>query len=170
MTEEQEINLLRDVKAITDHMKYVDRVFDAARLGEDMILVFQCNESGLYYPSDYVRNWGAPWGDGLGPDVCSESLQSEYDVMPPDISRDIISLDQVMHPLKVSKAQVDAHLVARSIAEANMAVFDHEDFRMRLRAPILRAKQMQNPKGRLGKLRGLSTMEAAWAVKKQGGF
>lgn len=170
MTELQEMELVANVKAITDRLDKVDAVFKAAKLGVDMILVFQCNESGLYYPADYVRNWGMPWGDGLGPDVCSESLQSEYDVPPPEISRDIVSLDQIMHPVKVSKAQVDAHLVERSIAEANMAVFEHEDFRMRLRAPILRTKQMNNPKGRLGKLRGLSTVEAAWATKKAGGF
>lgn len=170
MTEEQEIALLRNVKAITDHMAYVDEVFKAARIGLDMVLVFQCNASGLYFPADYVSNWGMPWGDGLGPDVCSETLQSNYHVAPPEITRDVANLEQIMHPLYVCRAQVDAHLVVRSEADANMAIPDHEDYKMRVRAPILRAKQLLNPAGRLARIKDMSVMEANFFIKKQGGW
>jgi len=167
MNEQQEAALLADVKSLTDHMNLVDKVFAKARLGINMILVFQCGESGLYYPSDYVRNWGRPWGDGLGPDVCSESLQSQYDIDPPEVTREVRDLNQIMHPLKSSRAQMDAHLVEVSAAMDNMAIPEHEDYNMLRRAPILREKQLKNPSGRLARLNGLSVVEA---VFQQQGF
>lgn len=169
-TEQQEQALLADVKAITDHMKMVDLVFEKARLGVNMVLVFECGESGLFYPSDYVRNWGKPWGDGLGPDVCSESLQSQYDIDPPEVSREIRDLNQIMHPLRSSKAQMDAHMVDVRTIEGLTPVAAHEDWDMRRRAPILRGKQLVNPRGRLARLNGLSVMEAVYNQSKQGGF
>jgi len=170
MTEEQEIALLANVKYLTDHMKMVDQVFAAARMGVDMVLVFECSESGLFYPADYGRNWGRPWGDGLGPDVCSESLQSSYDIAPPEPDRNTRSLEQIMHPLRSSKAQMDAHLVEASLAAAGKAVYAHEDETMTLRGPMLRAKQLENPASKISRLQGKSLTEATWMIKKEGGY
>jgi hypothetical protein len=168
MDERAEQTLLANVKAITDRLDLVDKVFKAARIGVDMVLVFQCNESGLYYPGDFVRGWGLDWGLLLGPDVCSESLQSQYDVAPPLPDRTTLHMDQIMHPLRVSRAQVDAHLVERSIAEANMAVPAKGDEEMRQRAPILLLKQRANPISRLHAVQGLSVSEAAYRLTKKG--
>lgn len=168
MNKETEEALLADVKSITDRLNIVDEVFKAARLGRDMILVFQCNESGLYFPSDYVRGWGKGYGLLCGPDVCSETLQSEYDIAPPMPDRHTISMDQIMHPLKVSRCQVDALLVERSFAESNMALLDVEDPYMRKRVPILLAKQRKNPESRLFAVKGMSPAEAVYQVNKKG--
>lgn len=170
MDQATEQALLDNVKAITDHMTMVDKVFAASRLGVEMVLVFECGESGLFYPADYVKKWGKPYGDGLGPDVCSESLQSSYDIAPPEPDRNTRSIEQIMHPLRASRAQMDAHLVEASAAAANMAILDHEDEGMQKRGPLLRAKQMINPLSKISKYQGLSLTEVAWQIKKTGGF
>jgi len=168
MTPLEEETLLANVRAITDRMTHVDEVFRAARLGRDMVLVFQCNESGLYYPAEYVRQWGKDFGLLLGPDVCSESLQSQYDIAPPMPDRTTVSMDQIMHPIRVSRAQVDAHLVERAIAEANMAIPAAGDDELRMRAPILLRKQRANPLSRLHAVAGLSVAEATYKLTKRG--
>lgn len=168
MDELKEQTLLADVKAITDRLDKVDAIFKAARMGVDMVLVFQCNESGLFFPADYVRKWGQDWGMMLGPDVCSETLQSMYEIAPPMPDRHTLSMDQIMHPIRSSRAQVDALLVERSFAEANMAIPDLKDPEMRRRAPIILSKQRANPASRLHSLRGLSTTEATYKLHKEG--
>jgi hypothetical protein len=145
----------------------IDKVFCAARIGL-MVLVFQCNESGLYFPANYVRGWGTEWGLLLGPDVCSETLQSQYDIAPPLPDRQTISMDQIMHPLRVSRCQVDALLVERSIADENMAIPHNGDEELRLRAPVLLQRQRANPASRLHSLKGLSVSEAAFRLNKKG--
>jgi hypothetical protein len=168
MNEKQEAELLANVKSITDRLDKVDKVFKAARMGVSMVLVFQCNESGLYFPADYVRKWGTEFGLLLGPDVCSETLQSQYDIAPPMPDKSTISMDQIMHPIRVSRSQVDAHLVEESAALANMAIVDVSDPQMRRRAPILLQKQRANPESRLHAVQGMSPAEAVYKIQKKG--
>ena len=156
MTEEAERALVEAVKAITDRLNIVDEVFRQARLGVDMRLVFMCGASGLYYPQDYAKEWGRLYGIGLGPDVCSESLQSLYEVAPPAITPEIRRIEQIMHPVAVCKAQMDAVLVDARALEGRTAVLDSEDRQMEARATIVRNKQLANPRGRL------RNMVAAW--------
>lgn len=170
MSPEQEEALLANVKAITDHMTMVDKVFSAARLGVEMLLVFECGESGLFYPSDYAKNWGRPWGDGLGPDVCSESLQTNYYIAPPEPDRNTQSITQIMHPLQSSKAQMDAHLVEAGAAALNMAIYDHEDFGLHKRAEIIYTKQLRNPLSKIAQFKNMSVSQVLWAVKKEGAY
>jgi len=73
-----------------------------------------------------------------------------------------------MHPVRVSRAQVDAHLVEKSVAAANMAVPVLGDEQMILRAPIILSKQRVNPASRLHALKGLSISEAAYKLTKKG--
>lgn len=157
MTEQEEIDLLANVKSITDHLTIVDEILKANRMGRNMVMAFQCGESGLYYPPDYVKNWGKLYGIGLGPSPVSESLQSEYDVAPPAITPETQSLEQIMHPLRSSCAQMDLDLVDASVFGSGAAVLVTADPLMRKRAPILYAKQIANPRGRLGATR------AAWS-------
>jgi len=161
MTEEQEQQLLANVKSLTDRLTIVDEILAAAKLGEEMVMVFQCGESGLYYPGDYVRNWGKLYGIGLGPHPVSESLQSEYDIDPPEITREIRSLSQIMHPMRVSCAQMDMDLVAKEIFDDSYAILAIDDPYYTERAAILRAKQLINPAGRL------HIAEAAWNKKRE---
>jgi len=156
VNKEAEEALLANVKSITDRLDLVDEVFKQLRVGRNMVLVFQCGHSGLYLPGDYVKNWGRGYGIGLGPHPVSEVLDTDYHTDPPAITPEIQSIEQIMHPVGNSMAQVDYMLVEESVAKANMAVLASADPHMRARAGIVRRKQLDNPKSRL------RNMAVAW--------
>lgn len=123
------------------------------------IPAFVCNHSGLLLPFDYVKEWGRKYGSGLGPHPVSEVLDTNYDTEPPRITPSIRSLEQIMHPVGPSFAQVDRVMVHPSVFAATKAVLHRDDKQMETRAKILRAKQLENPRGRL------KTMAALWNQK-----
>jgi hypothetical protein len=131
-------------KTVTDR---IGAIMDAYRKG--LRLVFRCSASGLLYPEDYIKNWGVKYGIGLGPHVCSESLQSDYATAPPEITGQVTSIEQIMHPLYSSMAQMDHDMVPESQAEEMAPVLAHLDGSYRLRAPILRGKQLRNKQSRI---------------------
>lgn len=149
MNEKELEALVMNVKAISDRLTIVDKILKERGAGVDMVLAFQCGHSRLYYPADYVKEWGKLYGIGLGPDVCSEALNSAYDVPPPAITPAIRSIDQIMHPLMHCRSQMDTVLVERSIFHKGKAVLGVEDGWYQRRAPILRNKQLQNPRGQV---------------------
>lgn len=148
--------LEENVRSVSDSNRIIDEILKANRMGRNMVMAFQCGESGLYYPPDYIKEWGKLYGIGLGPHPVSESLQSEYEVAPPAITPETQSLLQIMHPVRSSCAQMDLDLVDASVFADKAAVLVHEDPLMRRRVPILYSKQVANPRGRLGATR------AAW--------
>lgn len=156
MSPAEEQALIENVKSLTDHMKMVDEVFKAARMGRVMTLAFSCGHSGLLYPGNYVKDWGKKFGIGLGPHPVSEVLDSEYDVDPPTITNATRNLSQIMHPMRVCCAQVDYDLVDVEALRENAAILDSEDPYMEERSKILRMNQLNNPRGRL------QLMEVAW--------
>jgi len=149
VNEQQEATLLANVKSLTDHMTMVDEVFKKARLGVNMVLAFQCGHSGLYYPANYVKDWGREYGTGLGPNPVSECLDTDYEIAVPRITPEIRSIDQIMHPVGNCCAQMDYDLVEEAAYMANRAVLAKDDPFMEERADIIRGKQMKNPKSRL---------------------
>jgi hypothetical protein len=157
VTEEQEHKLLADVKSITDRLDLVDKVFKAAKFGKKMELVFQCAHSGLYFDGSYAREWGRSYGIGLGPDVCSEVLDSDYDTPLPPLNGSIKRIEQVAFGVLVSKAQMDAHLAdVDQITKAGLwAVEAQEDPDMEARMAIVRPRQLRNARG--GALLALNT-------------
>lgn len=138
-----------DIRAVTDSNKAIDQVLKQARLGLEMVVVFQCGHSGLYFPSDYVKEWGRSYGIGQGPDPVSEVLDSDYHTAPPAITPEIQSFDQIMHPVGNCCAQMDLDLVAKEVFEANQAIAAKDDPRMKRRCEIVREKQLLNPKSRI---------------------
>lgn len=120
---------------------------------------FRCGHSRLYLPGDYLNGWGTLYGIGLGPDPVSEVLDSDYEAAPPDITPDIRRIEQIMHPLRSSMAQVDFLLVDPAEFKDQAAILDYEDEGMEERARIVRAKQLINPRGRL------RVMQAKWEGK-----
>lgn len=157
MTEQQEQELLANVKSLTDHMHLVDDVFKQLRVGRKMVLAFQCGHSGLYLPGDYVKDWGRGYGIGLGPNPVSEVLDTDYHTKPPAITEDIESFDQITHPVGNSLAQVDYMLVDENEFLLNSAIIAKNDGGMRKRMAIVREKQLVNPKSKL------PTMRAIWS-------
>ena len=156
--EEVEFNLA----AVTTKLTVIDKIISASKLGVDMVMVFRCNHSGLYYPSDYVREWGRLYGIGLGPDPVSEALNTEYEVDPPAITPDIRRVEQIMHPVGHCRVQVDMHLVAADLA--TFAIPVHEDQFMEKRAEIIRTKQLANPRSKL------PMVMLAWERVRKGEF
>lgn len=162
-TEQQEAELLSNVKSITDRLNLVDEIFKAHKMGREVTLAFQCGHSGLYLPPDYVKNWGKLYGIGLGPSPCSEVLDSEYDVDPPAITPDIESIEQIMHPLRTTFAQVDYMTVALDEYAAQQAILVKDDPKMKARARIVRSKQLANSRGKL------RLMHTAWLQAERRG-
>jgi len=160
MNKEEEAALLANVKSITDRLDIVDKVFKQLKVGQKMVLAFQCGHSGLYFPADYVKEWGRLYGIGLGPHPVSEVLDSDYHTDPPDITRETRSLDQIMHPIGNCFAQVDHMLVEEGAYKDNLAVLDKDDPFMDARAAICRAKQDIHPKSKR------RVMRVLWEQKK----
>jgi hypothetical protein len=156
MTDQELADLIAVVKTHTDKLSMVDQVLKKNRLGTTVRLAYRCGSSGLYFPDDYIKEWGKKYGIGLGPDPVSETLQSDYDVPPPSITPDTMEFTTIMHPIYVCKSQIDLHMVTDEEFAENSAVLDLDDPKYRVRAPILRALQLSNPKSRL------RNMAAAW--------
>lgn len=150
--EEMEINL----KAVTDQ---VGRLLDQVQQ-KGFVPVFRCSHSGLYFPADYVKEWGRLYGIGLGPEPRSEVLDSDYGIAPPAITPEIRRIEQIMHPVRVCCAQVDLVLVAPAEAEAQSAILDRDDEQLEERAVIILAKQRKNPASKL------PNMYVAWERAK----
>jgi len=163
MNKEQEEALLANVKSLTDRMTMVDEVFRQLKVGRKMVLAFQCGHSGLYLPGDYVKNWGRGYGIGLGPHPVSEVLDTDYFTAPPPITPETESLDQIMHPVGNSFAQVDYMLVDEAVMASDAAILAKDDPHMRKRSSIVRNKQMINPRSRL------PNMAALWHMARKGG-
>lgn len=121
---------------------------------------YRCAASGLYYPEDYMSEWGVKYGIGLGPTPVSETWQSEFNLAPPAITPNIRDIGQIMHPCYVSKAQLDLVEVTEQEFQDNRAITDLEDPYGEARAAIVRRKQLANPKGKL------RVMQAAWARER----
>lgn len=145
--------LEENLRAITDQVgKIIDQVQQ-----KGFVPAFRCGHSGLWYPGDYVKNWGRKYGIGLGPTPVSEVLDSLYEIAPPAITPDIRRIEQIMHPVQVSMAQVDFDLVEPAVFEQEKAILEEDDPDMDARCVIVRKKQMANPQGRL------HLVQAAWA-------
>lgn len=149
LTEEQEQTLLANIASVTDRLDAMDEIMRAEGKGVDMIPAFRCGHSGLFYPGDYIREWGRLYGIGLGPQPVSEALDSDYETAPPAITPNIRSENQIMHPLRHCLAQMDWVLLTAEAFQEGAAVLAIADRTMTVRAPILRQKQMDNPRSRL---------------------
>lgn len=150
--------LKANLDAVTDSNAEIDKVIKGAKIGAPVVVAFKCNHSGLYYKSDFVKQWGRIYGHGLGPDPVSEVLDSDYYTDPPKVTESTMDINSIMHPLNVTKVQVDLMTVPVDEFNANQAIVAMEDPRMFKRAAILRANQLKNP---LGKLR---TLQANWMI------
>lgn len=111
---------------------------------EDLITAYRCSRTGLYFPGDYVENWGKKYGNGLGPVPVSEAVVNSYD-------RDVAEADgkqhEAMHPLEVCRAQVDMVRITQEEYDSNRAILDAEDRSMNKRAEMMRRKQtLKSPK------------------------
>lgn len=146
-----------NLRSVTDQ---VGKLMDIV-LKKGFVPAFQCAHSGLYLPGDYIKQWGRTYGIGLGHSPVSEVLDSDYDTAPPEITPIIKRIEQIMHPVGPSFAQVDFVLVDPATFQGSAAILECNDCEMEKRAAIVRARQLVNPRGRL------RTMQAAWEGKRK---
>jgi hypothetical protein len=100
---------------------------------------FRCARTRLYYPEDYVEQWGRRYNNsaGLGPVPVSEALVNRY-----DLSISGKNAESTMHPLEVCRAQVDLVDISEEEYYANQAIVDIDDPLYTRRAQVMRDKQL----------------------------
>jgi hypothetical protein len=143
-----------NLRSVTDQ---VGRLMDLV-LQKGYVPAFRCGHSGLWLPGDYVKEWGRLYGIGLGPTPVSEVLDSLYDIAPPAITPDLRRIEQVMHPVQVSMAQVDFDMVpAAALKDGKaVAILAADDADMEKRCAIVYQRQLVNPNSRV------PLMRSAW--------
>lgn len=98
---------------------------------------FRCSRTGVFFPADYVEEWGRKYGIGLGPVPVSEALVNDY------MSKPVVSPEgKAMHPIGTCRAQVDLVEVTEEEFNKSKAVLASEDVSYNKRAVIMRDKQL----------------------------
>jgi hypothetical protein len=110
-----------------------------AKKDDNLITAFRCSRTGLYFPGDFVEEWGKKYGIGLGPVPVSEALVNSYDMAVAEADG---KNHEAMHPLAVCKAQVDLVRITQEEFDSNAAILDHEDRSLIRRAELMREKQV----------------------------
>jgi len=113
----------------------------------------------MYFPADYVENWGKKYGIGLGSEPISEALTNRYDVPIAEAADG----KRTMHPVGVCRAQVDLVDVPEEVAAERMAVLAIDDPNMNRRASIMRDRQLLHG----NKMKQLFPEEAAAVEAKE---
>lgn len=117
------------------------------------VQAYRCSHSGLYYPSDYMKNWGRIYGIGQGDRPVSEVLNTNY--LEPVCVPGEGEYERAMHPVGVTHAQVDYVEVDEAEYEANKAILHKDDPTMAKRVAVIRAKQLAHPNSKIKGLRAL---------------
>lgn len=136
--------LVENLKTITDQHKLTDAIVSGEK-----VIRFRCSGSGLFFPADYLKEWGRKYGHGLGASPVSECLETDW-YQECAIPKNMRSVSQIMYPVKQGGHQVDAFILSKEASEqVNMAIKFTDDPFGALRAKIIRDKQLNNPNGRL---------------------
>jgi len=123
-----------------------------------MTPAYRCTHSGLLLPGDYVKEWGRKYGIGQGPSPVSEVLDTDYDTPPPALTNDVQRIEQIMHPVGPSFAQVDFTMVLPSaVTGKELAILASADKGMHERAKILLTRQLANRRSKLRALHAAFT-------------
>lgn len=161
MNKQEEEALLLNVKSLTDHMTMVDQVFAALHLGRNLVVAFQCNHSGLYWPGDYLREWGRKYGIGLGGTPVSECLNSDYSATLPEFGQawGVTSPEQIAYPVGNTFASLDHCLVDVDAVGGKWLLPALGDETMKKRMAIIIPNQMKNAQSNLAYVRGIRSVQ-----------
>jgi hypothetical protein len=102
------------------------------------MFAFRCARTGLYFPADYVEQWGRKYGKGLGIRPVSEALINDY-LTPVAHCRD---QNRVMHPVGQCYSQVDLVQIPDEEFQINQAIPMEGDSLMERRAVVMRERQI----------------------------
>ena len=100
-----------------------------------MIKVFRCARTGMYYPLDYIEQWGHKYGQGLGPEPVSEALYNRYEfgLVGKDITKKT-------YPVGIARSQLDFVVIDEEEYAEHFPIYQIDDRDYGLRAPLMRAK------------------------------
>jgi hypothetical protein len=107
-------------------------------MAEKMVKAFRCSRTGLFYPEDYVENWGKTYGVGMGSVPISEALVNHYH----EPIAEGKGSDSTMHPVGLCRSQVDLVIIPESEYLANLAIVHNDDPDYLERSKIMRDKQL----------------------------
>lgn len=131
--------LEQEVQRQGSSLKLLDELIKKNRIGVPTVMAYRCSHSGLYYPANYIKQWGKTTGIGLGPEPVSECLDTNYEgqIMPLEKVR---SLSQLSLPVNTTKAQVDLCNVPEDEYKAGALVlaFDDPEYELRMEAVMPR--------------------------------
>jgi len=134
----------KSLKSVTDSLKHLDALIK----GEKRQL-FRCVGTGLYFPPNYIEEWGRLFGIGYGPKPVSECLETNWHQKVPEFD-DIKYVEQVMCPVGIAYHPIDNVIIDKNESDkGTMAVLVINDQAMVRRAGIIRNKQMNHKNGRL---------------------
>jgi hypothetical protein len=128
------------------------------------VWAYRCARTGLYYPGDYAEQWGRKYGKGLGPTPVSEALVNIYQSPVPQSKQ----AEFTMHPIAACSAQVDLVQIDEAEYAANRAVLQDDDPDYRIRAPLMRQRQLVHS-DEMAKLFPTDAGEARAAEQKRTG-
>lgn len=143
----------KNLKSITDRLDMLDPLVQGKKH-----LYFRCSHSGLYFPADYIREWGRKYGKGLDKWPVSECWDSMYNIFP-TISKHMNSLADTMHPIRSSCAPINDFFASREIPKELMLFTDIDDADKRKRVKVIIANQRKNPRNKLDLARGIAKQE-----------
>lgn len=109
---------------------------------------YMCTSTGLYYPEDYIEQWGRKYGIGLGPHPVSEAWESDYEIPACSPDRNTRRLEDCGHGVRACCAPVVLVDVSQADYYANKAICHRDDPNGEARWDIVRAIQDTNPRSR----------------------
>jgi hypothetical protein len=111
------------------------------------VKAYRCSHSGLYFPEEYVKQWGRVYGKGLGKHPVSTVYDSK-DIRP--------FVDPLKHPsnlrlkpVGVTRAQLDFVMVDEAEFNANRAIIPDTPENKLAIAKIMADKQMKKHRANL---------------------
>lgn len=145
-------SLESSLKTVTDRIDMLDPLVQGKQH-----MYFMCLHSQKLFPHDYIKEWGKKYGIGLGGDPRSECLDSDYNVRPS--LEGIRTIEDIMHPCKISGAPLDVVFLAAPAPESMRLITAREDRDGRKRGILLRKKQLKNPLNRIAALTSVAVKE-----------
>jgi len=141
-----------NLKNVTDRIDMLDPLIQGKQH-----MYFVCLHSGLFYPADYIKQWGKKYGIGHGGEPRSECLDTEYNTRP--ALDNIRSIADIMHPCKISGAPLDVIYASQPAAPGQMLVTQWQDRNGTIRGKLMRAKQLSNPLNQIAALTSIAVKE-----------
>ena len=111
------------------------------------VVALQCNETGMYLPDDYEKEWGRKYGIGRGPKPLTPVMDTLEDQQPTIgvVDGEEVYMFPIGFRMTTDMGFTRVTLPDQATFDANAAVTDLEDPKMIKRIKIVRSKQLEKP-------------------------